>query len=373
MNDPKGTNDPKNVDELLDNEAVSEEEAVPPNPLGLAEKVAESGSLTEPIPNVTFREHAARWIRDILPMYKFSVQESYRMILERHLVPRFGNALVSAGTPEAARFLVNPHTVQAFITEAREREYAPHTIHHFHEVLRIVLKYAIKWYRGLESNPAEGVTLPKLKPKTKPWALTLEEAAQILAGLADKPKARAAVWLLMTTGIRRGEYLAVRWQNIDEPRGVLKITEAYYRGHLDTPKTEAGVREVALDSIALEYLREWKARNPRTAPADFIFGTRNGKPDRPENLLHRHVYPVCDRLGIRRPTFLTFRRTFSTWSHYCGVPVKDIAALMGHAGVSTQFIYVQTLDDAKRAASERISEKLVTIGHRSDNEVDYVN
>jgi integrase len=60
-------------------------------------------------------------------------------------------------------------------------------------------------------------------------------------------------------------------------------------------------------------------------------------------------------------------------SHDCGVPVKDIAALMGHAGVSTQFIYVQTLDDAKRAASERIGEKLVTIGHRSDIEVDDVN
>jgi len=55
------------------------------------------------------------------------------------------------------------------------------------------------------------------------------------------------------------------------------------------------------------------------------------------------------------------------------VPAKDIAALMGHAGVSTQFIYVQTLDEAKRAASERIGAKLATIGHYSDNGIDYVN
>jgi len=46
-------------------------------------------------------------------------------------------------------------------------------------------------------------------------------------------------------------YLAIRWQNIDEQESVLKITEAFYRGHLDTPKTEASVRDVALDSIAM--------------------------------------------------------------------------------------------------------------------------
>jgi hypothetical protein len=109
------------------------------------------------------------------------------------------------------------------------------------------------------------------------------------------------------------------------------------------------------------------------APADFIFGTRNGKPDRPENLLHRHVFPACDELGIPRATFLTLRRTFSTWSHYSGIPAQDIAALMGHAGVSTQFIYVQSMDEGKRAAAERIGAQLATIGHFSDNEIDYVH
>lgn len=46
---------------------------------------------------------------------------------------------------------------------------------------------------------------------------------------------------------------------------------------------------------------------------------------------------------------------------------------MGHAGVSTQFIYVQTMDEGKRAAAERIGAKLATIGHFSDNEIDYVH
>jgi hypothetical protein len=82
------------------------------------------------------------WMRDILPMYKFSVRESYKMIVEKHLIPRFGDTLVSAATPEARRFLVNMEAVQSFITEKREANYAPHSIHHYHEVLRVVLKCA---------------------------------------------------------------------------------------------------------------------------------------------------------------------------------------------------------------------------------------
>jgi len=64
----------------------------------------------------------------------------------------------------------------------------------------------------------------------------------------------------------------LRWQNIDERWAILKITEAFYRGDLGTPKTEASVREVALDSTALRLLREWKAQSKRRAPTDLVFG-----------------------------------------------------------------------------------------------------
>jgi integrase len=230
----------------------------------------------------------------------------------------------------------------------------------------VVLKYAQKWYRSLESNPAEGVTLPKLRPKSKPWALTVSEAGQLLGAIGDQPKAHAAVWLLLVNGLRRGELLALRWGSVDEDRRELSITEAYYRGHLDTPKTEASVRTVPLDAFAIARLGRWKRQSRRTAPSDLIFGTRNGKPESSNNLLHRHVFPACDRLGIRRATYLTFRRTFSTWSSYNAVPAKDIAEMMGHAEVNMQLTYIQTMDTAKRAAVEKIATELARIGQISD-------
>jgi integrase len=66
----------------------------------------------------------------------------------------------------------------------------------------------------------------------------------------------------------------------------------------------------------------------------FHFATRSGNPENSKNILRRHVYPACDDLEIRRANWLTFRRTFSTWSHKNGIPRKDIAELMGHADVT---------------------------------------
>src|SRR5262249_48283348 len=136
---------------------------------------------------------------------------------------------------------------------------------------------------------------------------------------------------------------------------------------------EASIREVALDSTALRLLREWKAKSARIAPSDLVFGTRSGQPDRPENLLHRHVFPACSALGIPRATYLTFRRTYSTLSHYNGIPAKDIAETMGHADVDTQFIYIQTVDEAKHAAVEKLGAQLATVGHNSEQGFEYVN
>jgi integrase len=154
--------------------------------------------------------------------------------------------------------------------------------------------------------------------------------------LAARPKQQAALWLLVVNGLRRGEFLALHWGSVDEDRRELSITEAYYRGHLDTPKTEASVRRVPLDPFAIALLNRWKRQCRRVAPSDLIFGTRNGKPENPNNLLRRHVFPACDRLGIPPgDVFDVPADVFNLVQLQCG-PAKDIAEMMGHAEVNMQ-------------------------------------
>ena len=108
-------------------------------------------------------------------------------------------------------------------------------------------------------------------------------------------------------------------------------------------------------------LRLWKRKSKRTKPTDFIFSTRCGNPENSKNILRRHVYSACDTLELRRANWLTFRRTFSTWSHKNGIPPKDLAELMGHADVDMQFEYTIGTDENKHAAAAKLGKELVTL------------
>lgn len=98
-----------------------------------------------------------------------------------------------------------------------------------------------------------------------------------------------------------------------------------------------------------------------------MFGTRLSTPISPINVLRRSIFPVCDHLGLPHATWLTFRRTYSSWSHAKGVPGNVVAQLMGHANVDTTLnVYTQVLDGSVRAAVEKIGDELFTIVHRPE-------
>jgi integrase len=160
--------------------------------------------------------------------------------------------------------------------------------------------------------------------------------------------------------MRRGELLGLRWKCINTEHALVRIEEACYQGHFDTPKTVAGRRCVPIATPVLALIQDWKQRSPRTQPEDLVFGTRYGKPENPNNVLRRHIYPVCDALKLPRTTWLTLRRTFSSWCHASAVPDKVTAELMGHADVSTTLnVYTQVIGESKRLAIEKVGREVV--------------
>ena len=94
-------------------------------------------------------------------------------------------------------------------------------------------------------------------------------------------------------------------------------------------------------------------------PDDLVFSTVTGKSISPNNVLRRWVFPACDGLKLARTSWLTFRRTYSSWAHEHGVPGKVVAELMGHAKVDTTLnVYTQVIDGAKVAAAQLIGNGL---------------
>jgi integrase len=99
-----------------------------------------------------------------------------------------------------------------------------------------------------------------------------------------------------------------------------------------------------------------------------VFSTWSGKPISPNNVLRQQVFPACEALGLQRVTWLTLRRTYSSWAHEKGVPAKVVAQLMGHTKVDTTLnVYTQVIDGALRAAVDKVGSELFTIVHNRKN------
>jgi integrase len=208
--------------------------------------------------------------------------------------------------------------------------------------------------------------MPTLKTVRPKWALTTQQATQLLEALP--PLARAMAGLAMLSGLRRGELFALRWRDLDEQQRLLIVREAVYEGCFDTPKTSAGVRQIPLSDGGLMLVAAWKARVKHSGPDALVFSTWSGKPISPNNVLRQQIFPACDALGFKRATWLTFRRTYSSWAHEKGVPGKVVAQLMGHAKVDTTLnVYTQVIDGALRAAVDKVGSELFTIVHNPES------
>jgi site-specific recombinase XerC len=145
---------------------------------------------------VTFSALVSEWKATVLPMYKQSTQKNHRHILEKHLIPRFGEKAVTDVTRQE---------IQAFVAHLNQAGYAPKSIDHIHDVLSAVLRTAVKWGH-LQTNPARDVDMPTLKTVRPKWALATQQAAQLLEALP--PLGRTMAGLAMLSGLRRGELSA---------------------------------------------------------------------------------------------------------------------------------------------------------------------
>jgi integrase len=175
------------------------------------------------------------------------------------------------------------------------------------------------------------------------------------------------VGLAILSGLRRGELFALRWKDVDDQARLMTVREAVYDGTFGTPKTAAGTRQIPVSDTTLRLLLAWKAHVKNTEREALVFATRVGTPISPNNMLRRSIFPACDRLGLPHATWLTFRRTYSSWSHDKGVPGKVVAQLMGRANVDTTLnVYTQVLDGSVRDAVEKIGGELFTIVHKPE-------
>lgn len=226
-------------------------------------------------------------------------------------------------------------------------------------------------------NPAANITIPgeRVKQKKEVETFTEDERRTLLSYMDETGYFYdALIKLAFATGMRQGELLALRWEDIDDDViHVRKSTQVF--AHVDAEgernrkrevwdtKTAAGRRDIPIIASIQQMLKDLKHQQkvylfsigaPQT---EYVFVNKNGKMINASNL-DASYKNLLKRAGVPYKKFHAIRHTFATEAIRRGVPVKDLQVLMGHTDIATTYIYVHASEETKRSAIELIGEMM---------------
>ena len=221
-------------------------------------------------------------------------------------------------------------------------------------ILPMALADAERW-GNVQRNAAALVPSPRRKATRLDDALDIEEAAMVIeAARGDRLEALAV--LVLSTGLRQGEALRLRWGDIDLTHATLMVTRS---------KTPSGVRTIALPGFVVSALRAHRARQREErmaavlwADPSLAFTTLLGEPIPRRNAL-RWWHGLCERARVRRRRFHASRPTAATLMLNNGVPLEVVSKTLGHAGLAiTADVYAKVRPELQRTAADAMERVL---------------
>jgi integrase len=257
--------------------------------------------------------------------------------------------------------------IQKTYADMLQHELSPRTVRYAHSVLHGALEQAVHW-RLLAQNPAKLVELPRAS-RREMCALSQAEAYRFLA--ACRGTRFEALWiLLLTTGLRPGEALGLKWADIDGSR--LRIQRALIADSsgaltLAEPTTPRARRVVSLPASTMSALQAHRVEQipirlsagPDWSDLDLVFCSANGRPLEWRVLARRYFKPILAtaQLPLMRPYDL--RHSCASLLLAAGENVKVVSERLGHASATlTLDVYSHVLPDMQQRAAERLEEML---------------
>jgi integrase len=326
----------------------------------------DKGTYVEPSRRTLTRFLVDEWLPATKGRLADSTFDSYRRNIELHIVPRLGNIELQALTPARLNTFYG-ELLASGSNRSSDGGLAPKTVRNLHVILRKALHDAVRWSL-IPRNPAEMADPPRMRgsaSRIKTW--NADEARAFLAHVQSDEHFTA--WLLaLTTGMRRGEILGLRWDDVDFERAQLSIRQTLvnvaYEVKLSSPKTLRSRRSLALDPATLKALREHRERTHHLERSDETFGhlvfiRDDGQwihPDRFTQLFDKHVRQA----KLKRIRFHDVRHTYATLALTAGVHPKIVSERLGHATVAfTLDVYSHVVPGMQQDAAALVAGLIV--------------
>lgn len=312
------------------------------------EFVKESGDSLEEKHAPTFKDYVEEWI-SVYKVQKLrkTTLESYRYIVSSHLLPEFGNMRLDE---------INTKRIQEMLNN--RKDLSKRTLSYIMTLLRAILQSASK--DGIISgNPADDDRLVIPSSKVTPRkALTLNEVRDIIESMdkLENEDDRRFIGLLLYTGMRRGEVMGLRWEDIDFENGEIHVRRnvTFPNGCnqpcIGEPKSASGVRDIPITSALVKLLYPPK-------PSGFVIGGN----DTPGTMssIRRRMERLNSKIDLHGATPHVFRHSYATLLNDVGADVKTIQSIIGDSDFKTVADrYCHARDDRKVKAAKAVDKLL---------------
>ena len=315
-------------------------------------------------PEMPFGDWIDFWYQNYSkPKLRATTRAGYENRIYLHIIPELGDIPLNQLTQ---------NDLQQFYARLKKNGRLLHAEHYgeslsdtmvrgCHANCRSALEKAVQ--EGLiRVNPAVGCKLPPKKAREM-QVLTREEIQRFL--IQAKAEGYFELFLLeLTTGLRRGELLALQWDDLNLETGELKITKQVYRTKEDgllisQPKTKSSIRTVSLPQPLLAILKEYREGiNSRWM---FPSPLKEDSPLDPAYIRTR-LHLILEHAQCKQIRFHDLRHTFATMALGSGMDVKTLSSMLGHVSAATTLdIYTHITNPMRSEAAAKIDQRIAKV------------
>ena len=307
-------------------------------------------------PDMPFGEWIDFWYQYFSsPKLRPTTQATYENRIYGHIIPSVGKIPLSKLTQnDLQQFYAKlKRTGRKVNMELKGTGVSDRMVRSCHALCRSSLEKAVE--EGLITrNPSIGCKLPP-KKNGEMKVLTQNEIVRLLNQAYDEGYYEMFL-LELTTGMRRGEILGLKWRDLNLETGELNIKRQLTTKGISVPKTKSSIRTVLLPPDMLDLLREMK----KTAKYDWIFPSpvKEGEPRNPTAITKRFRI-MLERAHCKHVRFHDLRHTFATMALENGMDVKTLSAMIGHVSSETTLnIYSHVTDTMRAQAAVKIDREI---------------
>ena len=286
----------------------------------------------------------------------YATQDTYEGYLKKWILPRWK----SYRLPD-----IKPVQVEQWL---KSLPLSPGSKAKIRNIMSALYSHALRW-EWVSKNPITHVRQSAKRRKT-PIVLTIEQIKDFVANLEDP--CRTAVLLDVASGLRVGELLGLKWEDVDFEALEVRVTRSVVKQKITPCKTEASRKPVPLDAELAELLLNWKLKSPYPLSNDWVFAsphTKGKQPYWPGSLFRAHLKPALEAAKIPGSVgWHTLRHTFGTLMKANGEDIKTIQELLRHSNYKvTADVYTQAVTPTKRAAQTKLV-RMVLAGKKDSEE-----